>query len=115
MAMSVATNPHGRPTAASFAFARSLKSGCKGVSCVLMTCQPRPSLAGREPWFRGIPPDDGRQDREDRRFAADDSPSVFLRACWQSMWLTLRHHRHNILRLVVVPPLQSIGDDRATN
>src|SRR2546426_2246851 len=80
-----------------------------------MTCPPRPSIAARELWFRGIPPDDDRQDREDRHSAADGSPLSFLRVCWQSMWPISRNRRRNGPRLVVAPPRQSIGDDQATN
>src|SRR5437879_8607487 len=80
-----------------------------------MTCPPRPSIAARELWFPGIPPDDGRQDRENRRSAADGSPLSFLRAYWQSMWPISRNRRRNGPRLVGAPPRQSIADDQARN
>src|SRR2546422_9187548 len=80
-----------------------------------MTCPPRPSIAARELWFRGIPPDDGRQDREDRHSAADGSPLSFLRVCWQSMWPISRNRRRNGPRIVVAPPRHSIVEDQATN
>src|SRR5882762_6794897 len=113
-ATSFASNPIRRDTATLFAFARSLKSGCKGVSCALMTCPSLPSIAAHEPWFRGIPPDDGRQDREAHPSAADDSPSSFLRECWRSA-LPISPYRHrNGLRFASVPPRQSIGDDPTT-
>src|SRR2546426_12407885 len=50
---------------------------------------PAPSSAAHDPWFRGIPPDGGRQDRAAHPFAAADSPSSSLR---EIQGLTFRVH-----------------------
>src|ERR1700722_918492 len=74
-----------------------------------------PSISARELRFRGIPPDDGRQDREALPFAADDSPYGCLQECWQSGWPISPSRHRNAPRLVVAPPRQSIPDDQARN
>src|SRR6202043_2690165 len=60
-ALSFTSNPISRALGTSFVFARCLKSACEGISCVLMTWRPRPSISAHELLFRDIPPDDGRQ------------------------------------------------------
>jgi hypothetical protein len=60
------------------------KVGLRGKFLITNDLWLWPSISARELLFRGIPPDDGRQDRAALPSAADDSPYGCLRACWQS-------------------------------
>jgi hypothetical protein len=83
-AMSFALNPIRRPIGTAFVCSFP-KVGLRGKFVITINdLWLWPSISARELLFRGIPPDDGRQDREALPSAADDSPYGCLRACWQS-------------------------------
>src|SRR5580698_4710595 len=54
------------------------------ISRVLMTGLLQPSPSAHELWFRGIPPDDGRQGHEVLPSSVNGPTYGCLRACWQS-------------------------------